>query len=95
MSRVTQAFPARAPPSTTSSVRSAVMSAQALSIDHCSQELQAALADVQRLETALVVAQTSVTFWRRRLRKATLADLVVEHGEIEEDVGRSGGPVPA
>ena len=61
----------------------------ALTVAACDESLRAALADVARLESALVKANAKVQFFRRQLRAAALKELVDEHGGSVDDFNDS------
>lgn len=63
----------------------------ALTVAACDESLRAALADVARLESALVQANAKVQFYRRQLRAAALKELVDEHGGSVDDFNDSQG----
>ena len=79
------------------------MAMPAITVDECTRSLETALAEQHRLEVALLQAQTVVAFWRRRLRRASLSELVAHHGgsdegvvpDTQEDAAAPAAPNPA
>ena len=66
------------------------MSGEDLTASRCEELLQAALAEVNELENAFLRANCKVTYFRRRLRKAVVSELVAKHGRVEEEGSAEG-----